>query len=353
ENALILDVRTPQEVASGAIPGALNIPVDNLRDRLSEIPKNKKIVVYCRVGLRGYIAARILMQHGWKEVYNLSGGYITYSTVMKKQSSTNVHFEEEVDTGVRAKPLGISLPAKTVKLDVCGLQCPGPISRVKQEIDKLRQGDVLEVTASDPGFYNDVGSWAKVTGNRIESLSFEKGIVHAVIVKGQEADQGNRIISTGNEKTIIVFDGDLDRAIASFIIANGALAMGRKVTMFFTFWGLTVLRKRKKVRGIKKNLIEKMFGWMLPRGSTRLPLSRMNMLGMGPLMIRFLMRKKRVDALETMIQNALAGGARLIACQMSMDLMGIRREELIDGVEVGGVATYLETAERADTNLFI
>lgn len=353
EDALLLDVRTPQEVAAGAIPGAVNIPVDNLRDRLSEIPKNKKIVVYCRVGLRGYIAARILMQNGWKEVYNLSGGYLTYSAVMKKQSSTDIHFEEGVDTGVHAKPLEVSLPTKTVKLDVCGLQCPGPISRVKQEIDKLRPGDVLEVTASDPGFYNDVGSWAKATGNRVESLSLEKGIVHAVIVKGEEADQGNRVISTGNEKTIIVFDGDLDKAIASFIIANGALAMGRKVTMFFTFWGLTVLRKRKKVRGLKKNLIEKMFGWMLPRGSTKLPLSKMNMLGMGPLMIRFLMKKKRVDALETMIQNAIAGGARLIACQMSMDLMGIRREELIDGVEVGGVATYLETAERADTNLFI
>ncbi|MFN3659853.1 MAG: DsrE/DsrF/DrsH-like family protein, partial [Brevinematales bacterium] len=161
------------------------------------------------------------------------------------------------------------------------------------------------------------------------------------------------VVQTAQGATIIVFSNDFDRALASFVLANGAAAVGKPVTMFFTFWGLTVLRKRKKVRGIKKNLIEKMFGWMLPRGSTKLPLSKMNMLGMGPLMIRFLMKKKRVDALETMIQNAFEGGARLIACQMSMDLMGIRREELIDGVEVGGVATYLETAERADTNLFI
>jgi len=353
EGVYLLDVRTPQEVAGGRIPGAVNIPVDDLRERLAEIPRNKKIVVYCRVGLRGYIAARILLQEGWKEVYNLSGGYLTYSTAMQKQSSMDVHFEEGVDTGVRTQPLAVSLPTKTVKLDVCGLQCPGPISRVKQEIDKLRPGDTLDVVASDPGFYNDVGSWARATGNRVESLSLEKGIVHAVIVKGEEAERGSRVIEGGNEKTIIVFDGDLDKAIASFIIANGALAMGRKVTMFFTFWGLTILRRPKKVRGLKKTLLEKMFGWMLPRGSKKLGLSRMNMFGMGPVMIRFLMKRKKVDALETMIQNAIAGGARLIACQMSMDLMGIRREELIDGVEVGGVATYLETAERADTNLFI
>ncbi|MCX7883164.1 MAG: CoA-disulfide reductase [Brevinematales bacterium] len=353
DGVFLLDVRTPQEFASGAIPGAVNIPVDHLRERLSEIPRNKKIFVYCRVGLRGYIASRILVQAGWKEVYNLSGGYLTYSAVMKKQSSTDGHFEEGVDTGVHSIPLQVSFPSKTVKLDVCGLQCPGPISRVKQEIDKLRPGDTLEVLASDPGFYNDVGAWAKATGNRVESLSLEKGIVHAKIVKGEDNIPGSQVISSGNEKTIIVFDGDLDKAIASFIIANGALAMGRKVTMFFTFWGLTILRKTKKVRGLKKNLIETMFGWMLPRGSTKLPLSKMNMWGIGPRMIRFLMRRKRVDTLETMIQSAIAGGARLIACQMSMDLMGIRREELIDGIEVGGVATYLETAERADTNLFI
>ncbi len=353
QGAFLLDVRTPQEVAGGAILGAVNIPVDNLRQRLSEVPKNKKIVVYCRVGLRGYIAARILMQNGYQEVYNLSGGYLTYSAVMKKQSSSEASFEEGVDTGVhQSKPLQVSLPSKTIKLDVCGLQCPGPISRVKQEIDKLRPGDRLEVVASDPGFYNDVGSWAKATGNKVESLSMDKGLVNAVIVKGEETG-GPFVTSSGNEKTIIVFDGDLDKAIASFIIANGALAMGRKVTMFFTFWGLTILRKPKKVKRLKKNLLEKMFGWMLPRGSTKLPLSRMNMMGMGPKMIRFLMKIKRVDALETMIQNALAGGARIIACQMSMDLMGIRKEELIDGVEIGGVATYLETAERADTNLFI
>jgi len=353
QDAFILDVRTPAEVKSGAIPGSVNIPVDELRGRLNEIPKNKKIIVYCRVGLRGYIAARILMQHGFTEVYNLSGGYLTYGTAMQQQSSKDVHFEEGIDTGRSTTSMTVSLPIKTIKLDVCGLQCPGPISRVKKEIDKLRPGDKLDVVASDPGFYNDVGSWAKATGNRVESLSMEKGIVHAVIVKGEEAEAGSRVVSSGNEKTIIVFDGDLDKAIASFIIANGALAMGRKVTMFFTFWGLTILRKPKKVRGIRKNFIEKMFGWMLPRGSTKLSLSRMNMGGMGPFMIRFLMKRKKVDALETMIQNAIAGGARLIACQMSMDLMGIRKEELIDGVEVGGVATYLETAERADTNLFI
>lgn len=354
--SFLLDVRTPAEFKLGTIPGAVNIPVDDLRERMNEIPQNKKIVVFCRVGLRGYIAGRTLLQKGFKDVVNLTGGYLTWSVAKDRQDNPETA-DESIDTGMSspaALHLNVRMPSKTIELDACGLQCPGPIMRVKAEMDKISGGDRLSVTATDPGFAKDLPSWAKATGNKIVSLVSEKGTIKAVLEKTVEgpycATSSNQCL---NDKTLIVFDGDLDKAIASFIIANGALAMGRNVTMFFTFWGLMILRKRKKVGGLRKNLIEKMFGWMLPRGSTKLGLSRMNMAGMGPVMIRGLMKKKNVDALETLIQSAIRGGAKLIACQMSMDLMGIKPEELIDGVEIGGVATYLEAAEHADTNLFI
>lgn len=154
------------------------------------------------------------------------------------------------------------------------------------------------------------------------------------------------------KKTIIVFSGDLDRAMAAFIIANGAAAMGDEVTMFFTFWGLNILRKAKKIK-VKKNFIERMFGWMMPRGADRLGLSRMNFLGMGPFMMKYIMRKKNVNTLPELIESAQAMGVKLIACTMSMDIMGIRKEELIDGIEFAGVATYLGEADQSNVNLFI
>ena len=153
-------------------------------------------------------------------------------------------------------------------------------------------------------------------------------------------------------KTIIVFDGDMDKVLASFVIANGALAMGRPVTMFFTFWGLTALRKTEKVP-VKKNFIEKMFGVMLPKGAGKLKLSKMNMGGMGTAMMKGIMKDKNIDSLETMMKKAMENGVKIIACSMSMDVMGIRPEELIDGVEIGGVGTYLGDAEESDVNLFI
>nr|WP_279230332.1 DsrE/DsrF/DrsH-like family protein [Thermohalobacter berrensis] len=151
---------------------------------------------------------------------------------------------------------------------------------------------------------------------------------------------------------MVVFSGDLDKAIASFIIANGAAAMGRKVTMFFTFWGLNVLRKSEKVN-VKKGFMDKMFGMMMPRGSKKLKLSKMNMAGMGPKMIRKVMKDKNISSLEELIQQAIKAGVRIVACNMSMDVMGISKEELIDGVEIGGVASYLGAAEESDVNLFI
>ena len=128
--------------------------------------------------------------------------------------------------------------------------------------------------------------------------------------------------------------------------------MGRPVTMFFTFWGLNVLRKPEK-QNVKKSMIESMFGGMMPRGTGKLKLSKMNMAGMGTAMMKAVMKDKNVDSLEELIKKAMANGVKLVACTMSMDVMGIKKEELIEGVELGGVAAYLGDAEESNVNLFI
>lgn len=151
---------------------------------------------------------------------------------------------------------------------------------------------------------------------------------------------------------MVVMSGDFDKLTGAFIIANGAAAMGRPVTMFFTFWGLTALRKPEK-QPIQKSFMEGMFDKMLPRGTKELKLSKMNMGGMGTSMMKKIMEEKNVDSLEIMIEKAKAAGIKLVACTMSMDIMGIRPEELIDGVELGGVGAYLGDAEESNVNLFI
>lgn len=151
---------------------------------------------------------------------------------------------------------------------------------------------------------------------------------------------------------MVVFSGDLDKAIASFIIANGAAAMGRKVTMFFTFWGLSILRKKNKSKA-NKGLLDKMFGMMLPKDSKALTLSKMNMLGAGSKMIRFVMKKKNVASLEELIDSAIKSGVNIVVCNMSMDIMGLNKDDLIEDINYGGVATFLNASEKADTTLFI
>lgn len=160
-------------------------------------------------------------------------------------------------------------------------------------------------------------------------------------------------MSVQKEKTTIVFfSGDMDKAIAAFIIANGAAAYEHDVTIFFTFWGLNALRKEEVVP-VKKGLLEKAFGWMMPRGVKKLGLSKMNMMGMGPKMIRHVMKKHKAMSLPQLIELAQEQGVKLVACTMTMDLLGLKEEELIPGLEYAGVAAYLGDATEAKVNLFI
>ena len=340
EKVTLLDTRTTIEFENGNISGSVNMPIDTLRKNLNKLDKSKPVYIYCQIGLRGYVAARILLQNGFA-VKNLSGGYRLYNAIYSKKTSKD---------SVNDQQIKIEIKAKTIDIDACGLQCPGPIMRVAQALKTASEGDVLSVTATDPSFSEDVGAWCSRTGNKLLESGNENGIFKVVIQKGVENAQ--QLAQGGNGKNIIVFSGDLDKALASFIIANGSAAMGRKVSMFFTFWGLNILRKSTHVQ-TKKNFIERMFGKMMPRGASKLSLSKMNMAGMGAAMIRGIMKNKNIDSLEALIQLALDNGVELVACTMTMDIMGIKKEELLDGVTYGGVAKMLAFAEESDMSLFI
>ena len=346
---LLLDVRTPAEFELGTIEGAVNIPLDDLRERICEIPRNKKIVIFCAVGLRGYLAQRILMGRGYADVWNLSGGYQIYS--LATMPVLNVRRRES--SSCPTVPLRTADECRQViKVDACGLQCPGPIMKLKKAMDSATVGDRVEVQATDAGFPRDAGAWCKSTGNKIVEMNADGGYHTVVVEKASSHRREVQTLTDSKNKTLIMFSDDLDRALATFVLANGAAATGHKVSVFFTFWGLNVIKRERKP-AVKKDIFGRMFSWMMPSDSRKLRLSQMSMLGLGDRMMRYIMKKKNIDSLEKLRQQALDNGVEFIACQMSMDMMGVQREELIDGVTVGGVATYMERAENANVNLFI
>ncbi len=349
--AVYLDVRTPAEVAMGAVPGSINIPVDNMREKMQTLDKDKTYILYCAVGIRAYIAARMLVQNGFKDVRSLAGGYTTYRIASKDYTmSADAPAPVKPDKSVPKASTG-----HTIKVDACGLQCPGPVIKLYEAMLDAKDGDVINITSTDPGFFADAASWCARTQNTYLKGEKTDAGFSVWIKKGlEEGDKSGDVlsVSSGNDKSMVVFSGDMDKALASFIIANGAAAMGRRVTMFFTFWGLNILRRHEKVK-VKKTFIEKMFGAMMPRGTGKLKLSKMNMMGMGSKMMKGIMKKKNVATLDQLIAQAKKSGVKLVACTMSMDVMGIHKEELIDGVELAGVASYLGAAESSDTNLFI
>ncbi len=358
EQVVLVDTRTAEEFSFGTIPGALNIPLDEMRERLAEIPADKPVVLFCAVGLRGYLAQRILMGRGYRDVRNLMGGYKTFSTAVAPLPAPTALSSATVSSSfdvVSAEASSVSdTEKKVLKVNACGLQCPGPIIQVKKAIDSIEIGERVEIVATDAGFARDASAWCETTGNKLIENREEKGRYTVVIEKGDSACacSSGGYAGGGRGKTLILFSDDLDKALATFVLANGAAATGQKVSIFFTFWGLNVLKKVQKPR-VQKDFFGKMFGMMLPSSSLKLKLSQMNMFGMGSRMMRFLMKRKGVDSLESLRRQALMQGVEFIACQMSMDMMGIQREELLDEVTVGGVATYMERADKANVNLFI
>lgn len=420
----LLDLREPDEVLVHGLDGAINIPFNQIGTRLSQVPNDKPVVVFCRVGDWSEQVTEILADRGYDAI-NLDGGFQAYREYL---TSLPQQRENDVDDG-DARPekqakgsaatLSIPTAAQQISLrgpeheskstgaadsaashgsngdtdgaqphavfvDAKGLKCPGPIVKIADTLRPLPIGTRLAAEATEDAFLSDIAVWCERTGNHLVSLERDgNGVIHVVIDKTAHmpapgapaaacpSSPAGRSVSaetpaaapqqTGfnpdggdvrHDKTFVVFSGDLDKTIAVFIMANGAAAMGRKVTIFFTFWGLNILRKPKRVR-VRKTLIERMFGMMMPRGTRKLGLSRMNMGGIGAKMIRWIMKSKNVESLESLMKQATDHGVRLVACQMSMDIMGIHQEELIDGVELGGVSAFLGSGETSDMSLFV
>ena len=354
QKVMLIDVRTPDEYALGTIPGAVNIPLDDMRRRLSEIPSDRELWLFCGVGLRGYLASNILKEHGFKKVRNLIGGLKTYKAATTKLPAPEAFTPAAQPSSCTTGSCGVAAPSLIIKVDACGMQCPGPILKMKNTMDSLKPGEQLEIKATDAGFPRDAEAWCRTTGNRFIGKHSEAGVHTVVIEKATPCAAETAKPQTGfpKAKTLILFSDDLDKTLATFVLANGAAATGEKVSIFFTFWGLNAIKKVHKPK-VEKDIFGRMFSWMLPSDSTKLSLSKMNMLGIGSRMMRYLMKKKGVDSLESLRQQAIDNGVEFIACQMSMDVMGVKREELLDNVTIGGVASYMERAEQANVNLFI
>jgi len=334
ENAQVLDVREPAENEMGAIPGAINIRLGDLRARLDELDKAKTYVTCCAVGLRGYLAERILKQNGFK-VYNLSGGWATWQ-MFHPEDGTEVKKISEAETSNLHPTL----------LDLRQLPCPGPVVELKAAFKDANEGTTIKVLA-DATFEGDLKRWCAANNCTAAHLSNHAGQLEATVTHLSTSPTSSHSVA------IVLFSNDLDKALAAMILANGLAASGAEVGIFFTFWGLSVLRKNP-APDMKKNLISRMFGWMLPKGAEKLALSKMNMLGMGTTMMKDVMRKQNIMTLPALIKSAKAAGVKFIACDMAMGVMGLKREELIDEVdEIAGVAAFAELAKKSNNTLFI
>ncbi|QHI72118.1 FAD-dependent oxidoreductase [Aminipila terrae] len=368
----VLDVTESFERMAFAVEDSVHIPFGQVRDRMQELDRENLIVTFCAIGVRSYNVARILMNSGFKHVAVYPAGTGFYKSafhdkLFPKKWQAGIEFTPEAEKVLSKENGDVEGGSKvdinniviTKDLDCSGLQCPGPIMRVFNSINEIEEGQIIKVAATDMGFSRDIESWCNRTGNTLVKTCREGKQNIVYIQKGSSDNNkksqgvsGNGITELPQGKTLIVFSGDLDKVLASFIIANGAAAMGRPVTMFFTFWGLNALRKTEKQR-VKKPLMDSMFGMMMPRGTSKLKLSNMNMGGMGTRMMRKVMNDKNVDSLEDLMKKAMENGVRIVACTMSMDVMGITREELVDGIEFAGVAAYLGDAEQSNVNLFV
>jgi NADPH-dependent 2,4-dienoyl-CoA reductase/sulfur reductase-like enzyme/peroxiredoxin family protein/TusA-related sulfurtransferase/rhodanese-related sulfurtransferase len=351
----IIDPRPKLKADLSPLKGAICMPLGQIREKLLDLDKSREYLTVCDLGKMSYFAARIMSQAGFK-VKSLSGGMKAQETL---KSSVELELEEQSKPSFKEsmKKLSSNFEAQIVKLDATGISCPGPIMKIREEADKLKSGQILEVSATDPGFRNDIPAFCKMNNFEVLEITSERGIHRALIRKLNSCisslDQGfNLSQSKTGGSTLACFSSDMDKVMACLTIANGAAALGGPVTIFFTFWGLNALRKSNyEAKG--KGFMDKMFGMMMPRGLDRLSLSKMNFGGAGTQMMKWRMSSKNLPTLESLMQDALKNKVRFVACSMSMDAMGIKAEELIDGVEIGGAAEFVSEAQESRMTLFI
>jgi TusA-related sulfurtransferase/rhodanese-related sulfurtransferase len=215
----ILDLREPDEVLIKGFDGAINVPFSKISTGLDAVPNDKAVYIICRTGDFSEEVAEILADRGY-DVYNVEGGYNAYADYIKKE--------------------------KSILIDAKNLKCPGPIVKVADTIKNLRNGQRVLIEATEDAFYSDIKIWCDRTGNKLVDIQIEDNIIYATVEKSTRQSASKNSVTADNDKTFVVFSGDLDKTIAAFIMANGAAAMGRDVTMFFTFGDLTFLDDRKK-----------------------------------------------------------------------------------------------------------
>lgn len=358
----VVDVREPTEFDVWHLDGSQNVPLGQLREQLDGWDRNQPVRLLCAVGFRSYLAHRILVQRGFTDVAFLSGGSTTYRAWRGEQdepvdlSTLTQPAPAQEATGPQLNNAFTTAPmgAQSIDLDCTGLACPGPIMKLSETMKGLRPGDEIVAHVSDMGFASDGPAWARRNGHELVGLEADGSGVKATFRHTGEAitPDAPAPVAAKNKNSFVVFSGDLDKMIAAFIIANGALSMGNQVSMFFTFWGLNALRDPQAPKREMKPM-DKMMKAMMPSSAEALTLSQMNMGGAGTAMIKNTMKQHNVASVSEMIQSALASGARLIACTMTMDLLGITKEDLLPGVEFGGVATFLDEASDSQTTLFI
>ncbi|WP_435300382.1 FAD-dependent oxidoreductase [Timonella sp. A28] len=368
DGARTIDVRSADEFDLWHIPGAENVPLGQLRESSEAWDRNTPIRLYCAVGFRSYLAYRALVQRGFTDVRTLSGGSVTFRAWhevegegAQPQYAEISHASANTQTAAEFFNQVPTAPHQNLQLDCTGLACPGPIMKLKKTVTDLAPGDEVTVTVSDPGFAHDGPAWAAANGHDVLELTPSgPGYVMKLRVGNPQENHphtGSSLAPAGALETregmsFVVFSGELDKLLAAFIIANGALAMGKPVRMFFTFWGLNALR-RENPPARDRSALDKMFAAMMPSGPDALKLSNMNMGGAGTAMIKKVMKDHSVSTLPELMESAIEGGAEIIACTMTMDLLGIAESDLIDGLELGGVATFIAAAEKSGSTLFI
>ncbi|MBN2702719.1 MAG: FAD-dependent oxidoreductase, partial [Pontiellaceae bacterium] len=211
----LIDVRNPEEVVGGTIPGARNIPLGQLREQLDDLDKEHEYLVFCQVGLRGYLACRILTQNGFT-CRNLTGGYKTYMMHTSSQPDTVPEHEISVDdSGEHSKEHRTAEVKIAETIDATGLQCPGPVLQLAQAIERIRSGEAVSILSTDPGFAADIPAWCNSTGNELKALSPESGGYRAIILK--RSGSACSVLASSGEKrfTNVVFSNDLDKALAA------------------------------------------------------------------------------------------------------------------------------------------
>ncbi len=400
---LVIDVRDELSHSVSPVPpkflggcdsaDLINIPLEKIRGRLGDIieltKSGRSVITVCNRGKLSYFASRILSDHGIK-VESLSGGltmlrnrYLDASAIVPTAVA-----KDEPGLLPRVHKSDVSKAVQVIesteKLDVCGIACPGPIMAIRKRLPSLRPGSSLIVTASDEGFLNDFPAFCRMNNLEVVSVSKKSGLVTGILKvpgvqsndrpqdfsdkqsdsKRKEGDVPVPIANNTNDVAIVVFSGELDKVLAAFVIANGAVAMGGKVTMFFTFWGLNALKKSSDnvskpgdaavLSHSHKALMDEMLNLMLPKDANHLPLSHLNFGGFGQILMKNQMKSKHLPNLPDLMASAIASEkVRIVGCTMSMDAFGINKSELISSTELGGVADFLEAAARAKTTLFI